>query len=63
MKEYKICPILSTSKHLSEIMGTNSGLVLCEGEECGLWDESNKCCSMNAKSSKNVDARVQVFNS
>jgi hypothetical protein len=44
----KICPVLSTAKHLSETMGINNGLVLCEKEACAWYDINNKSCILNA---------------
>jgi hypothetical protein len=48
--ENKICPVLSTAKHLSETMGINNGLVLCEKEACAWYDINNKSCILNALS-------------
>ena len=44
----KICPILSTAKHMSELIGCNNGAVLCQGEECAWWCEWSKCCALVA---------------
>jgi hypothetical protein len=63
MAEVKICPILSTAKHLLERMGTNNNLIFCQQVDCAWWDKDNECCSMSTKSTTNVDARVQVVNS
>jgi hypothetical protein len=40
----KICPILSTAKHLSDYMGTNNNLVLCQLKECSMYDDIEKHC-------------------
>lgn len=53
MKENKICPILSISKHLSDTMGTNNNLVLCEQHECEWWDIKSECCIIHALSCLN----------
>lgn len=40
----KICPILSTSSKMSDLVGVNNGAVLCQSEECAWWCEwSNRC--------------------
>lgn len=43
-----ICPLLSTSKHLSDIMGVNNGAVLCQEEECAWWDAGHNRCITKA---------------
>jgi hypothetical protein len=50
MSEVKICPILSSAKHISEYMGINNNLVLCQQEQCEWFDKQNKCCIVNALS-------------
>lgn len=50
MQKSTICPILSLSKYISEYMGTNNKLVLCQSEECEWWDSNNKCCIIHALS-------------
>lgn len=45
-----ICPILSISTRISEIIGTNINTVLCQGNECAWWDKSNKCCIIHGLS-------------
>ena len=44
----KICPILSTAKHLSESMGTNINLVLCQLNECAMWNDVEKRCTIKS---------------
>ena len=36
----KICPILSTAKHLSATMGTNNGTVQCQKGECAICKDT-----------------------
>jgi len=30
----------------------------CEEDACAWWDVNNKCCSLNCKSTTNVDAKL-----
>ena len=53
MQNPKICPILSISKHISEYMGTNNKLVLCQNGECEWWDKNSQCCIVHALSCLN----------
>lgn len=50
MEENKFCPILSTSKLLSENNGICGGLVLCEKDKCEWWCKVNKCCIVHSLS-------------
>jgi hypothetical protein len=57
------CPMKNfTLKNGDLIQGYSIKAVLgkCEESECAWWDKMNTCCSMNAKSIKNVNTIVQT---
>jgi hypothetical protein len=53
MEENKICPILSIAKHISDFMGTNNNLILCQRSDCAWWDKTSECCIIHALSCLN----------